>query len=188
MKIIGIDASLTCTGICTFADPYIIGVSRTVTSKPAEGLAGRIKRYQQAAEEIHRIADPSGTTCPHVFLEGYSWGSPHKAIPLAEFGAILRQRLLSQNCTIIEVSPNEVKKFATGKGKGDKALIQAHVAKRWNLIFETSDEADAFVLGRIGLAYHGLAECDNEAQREVIERMKNPPAKKIKKRRVTYAE
>ncbi len=182
MQIVGIDASLTATAICIWQETGEPDM-QVESSEPANGLTARIARFIDLAERVSRSL-PAGRC--DVFLEGYSFGSPNRAVPLAEYGALLRERLMESE-TVIEVSPSAVKKFATGKGVGDKGQVQAHVAKRWGVIFPTNDETDAYVLARIGLAYHGLAECENEAQREVIDKLKNPPAKKSKKRKAASA-
>jgi Holliday junction resolvasome RuvABC endonuclease subunit len=54
----------------------------------------------------------------------------------------------------IEISPNGLKKFVTGKGSGKKEVIMLEAYKRWG-IEGTNDEVDAYCLAMVGLAYHG---------------------------------
>lgn len=47
----------------------------------------------------------------------------------------------------------------------------AHVAQRWGKLFQNSDQADAFVLYRMGLVIVGREKADNEAQREAVKKV-----------------
>jgi len=68
-----------------------------------------------------------------------------------------------------------VKKFATGKGTAKKEDMAVAIYKRWNKEFGTNDEADAYVLAKIGEAYHpGLyVEGLTAFQHEVIDKLRN---------------
>ena len=172
--VVGLDPSLTGTAVCVAGSE-----PKRFTSKPAHGLFARIVRFvgltEIVAQEIPKDA--------LVMIEGYSFGSQGDAGRwLAEYGGILRARLIPMSREVVEVAPLQLKKFATGKGKGDKDVVRAYVERYWGVIHETSDETDAFVLAQIGLCYSGQKEPDNEAQREVIETLKNGPKKKTRKK------
>jgi Holliday junction resolvasome RuvABC endonuclease subunit len=47
---------------------------------------------------------------------------------------------------------SEVKKFATGKGNGNKDQVMMWVLKRWEFMAASNNTADAFVLAAMGLA------------------------------------
>jgi crossover junction endodeoxyribonuclease RuvC len=171
--VVGLDPSLTGTAVCVAGSEPM-----RFTSKPTDGLMDRISRYLVLA----RCVEDNIPVGALVMLEGYSFASSGNAGRwLAEYGGILRQVLLRITPHVIEVTPGLLKKFATGKYQSDKEVVRAHVAKRWGIIHETSDETDAFVLAQIGLCYSGQQEPDNAAQREVIETLKNGPVKKKRK-------
>lgn len=174
MIVVGIDPSLTGTAVCVAGQEPV-----RFTSQPADGVVARIRRYRELTGKI-RVHIPVNAL---VFIEGYSFASPGNAGRwLAEYGGVLRSELIwFITPHLIEVPPNLLKKFVTGKGNGDKEAVRAHVAKRWGIIHETSDETDAFVLAQIGLCYAGQAEPDNQAQREVIETLKTGGVKRKKK-------
>jgi len=69
----------------------------------------------------------------------------------------------------IEITPSQVKKFATGMGNCGKDIVLQQVYKRWGMEFKTSDEADAFVLAKIGTILLGHKEKLIKAQEEVID-------------------
>jgi crossover junction endodeoxyribonuclease RuvC len=165
MMIAAIDPSIRNTGMAwtTGKDPETMRFSSANDS--ARQVSRRIARYE---EVIHRINKRLHELQPQVILiEGYSFGTmKHQAESLAEYGGILRWHLLEHTEHIYEVAPSTLKKFATGTGRGDKALIMAHVAMRWGRLFENSDEADAYVLARIGLAACGLDSQCTASQKE----------------------
>lgn len=180
--VIGIDPSLTGLAVCTWREDQDVPEIVRFTSEPCgPNVVMRIARYQNLLSELF---DKFGCAIHRslVLIEGYSFASPNKATILGEFGGLLRQELIEVQATaLIEVSPASLKKFCTGKGNGNKEIVAAHVAKRWGYIGPTNDHTDAYVLARIGRAYLGWDECDNQAQRDVIEQLRNP--EKPKRRR-----
>jgi len=59
------------------------------------------------------------------------------------------------------------------------------IFKRWGREFKNNDEADAFVLALIGQAYLTDVTGLTAFQREVIEELRNPRAKKKKARKAS---
>lgn len=173
-KVVGIDPSLTGTAVCIAGSEPVVCSSVNL----GEDSAKRIERYVGLVTQVVKQIPPES----YIFIEAYSFGSNDRSASwLREYGGILRLTLLAGVAIIVEVSPAQLKKFATGKGKGGKEIVAAHVAKRWGKIFDTTDETDAFVLAQIGLCYTGQVEPDNQAQREVIETLKTGGVKKKRK-------
>jgi crossover junction endodeoxyribonuclease RuvC len=171
--VVGIDPSLTGTAVCVAGNN-----PERFSSVPAEGLRGRMLRFITLANTVVNAVPLNA----RVMLEDYSFGSRGDAVTnLAEYGGILRMKLLEITPDVVEVTPSQLKKFATGKGNADKTAIAVAAFKRWGIEFATSDETDAFVLAQIGLCYSGQQEPDNAAQREVIETLRNGPVKKKRK-------
>lgn len=175
--ILAIDPSLTNTAMFYGHDGAHDGA--TFGSKNiGDGVAARIERYD---EFISRMMEWIGDRKPTaIYIEAYSYGSNDaRAKFSAEYGGILRWHLAELTVRIFEVAPMTLKKFCTGKGAGGKDLVAAHLAKRWGVMFKTNDEFDAFGLFRLGLVAEGLAEPDNQAQREAADRVLGiAPAKK----------
>lgn len=180
--IYGLDSSLTNAALCWIDSD--VPHTECFTSPPAHGLRERFARYTELAGDIRvkirHVSMIARDLEPVVFLEGYSVGSKHAHVAIYEFGAVLRQSLLS-NVQVIEVPPTVLKKFATGKGNAPKEQVMAHVARRWGQIFDTNDEADAYVLCRLGRCFSGVDECETAWQREAVEVLKNPKVKKKRK-------
>jgi crossover junction endodeoxyribonuclease RuvC len=170
--ILGIDPSLTNTGLCWGGGPDACK-SELISYEPEKGecakvtgRAGRLAMLQAELKERLARSVPS-----IAFIEEYAYT---KDIGYqAEFGGILRLDLYNSGIEMVEVAPTQVKKFALGKGVGKKEQILLQVYKRWGIEYNNSDEADAYVLYRIGLCYAGICEPENKAQREVLEKLKS---------------
>lgn len=164
--VMGVDATLTGTGIVVLGDKgelvytcridtRLKGVSRLVEIR--DTVARLIKNHKPAL----------------VCLEGYSFGSKGRALfQTGELGGVLRVMFHELGAKWIEVSPSQLKKFATGSGNSKKEVVILNVYKRWGMEFESNDEADAFVLAQIGTAILGHSETTNKKQEEVVKTLR----------------
>jgi crossover junction endodeoxyribonuclease RuvC len=175
MRIVGIDASLTGTGVAV-----LDGSLRTerIESK-LTGPARLFEIRNRVREIVASKTSPSGADL--VVIEGYAFAKPMQAHQVGELGGVLRLMLFETGIPWIEVAPSQVKKFATGRGNAKKEEMAVAIFKRFGREFRSNDEADAFVLAVIGQA---LAGChfDNLTafQREVIDELRNPKARRKK--------
>lgn len=170
MKVIGIDASLTGTGVAV-----LDGSLRTERIESKLTGPARLIEIRDRVRNIIAGADL-------VVIEGYAFAMANQAHQMGELGGVLRVMFYELGLQVLEVNPSQVKKFATGKGSAKKEEMAVAIFKRFGREFRTNDEADAFVLALIGQAYHpGLnVEGLTAFQREVIEELRNPKAKKKK--------
>lgn len=174
MTILGIDPSLSNTGLCWGSGPDE-QKSKRIGYKLAKGvdtkeLCNRMHRVGRLVCQVETELDELKPDL--ALIESYSFSSRNGGEYLGEYGGVLRRSLLSCVPKVVEVAPTMVKKFATGKGNSKKEVIIGHIQKRWGVLFENSDEADAYVLYRIGLCYAGICEPENQAQAEVIKKLK----------------
>lgn len=93
-----------------------------------------------------------------IVVEGFSYGSKGRSVfDIAYLGWSIREDLERLkniwNIPWIEVPPTQLKQFATGKGNANKEIILQQVYKRWGVEFSDNNQADAFVLAKIGEAY-----------------------------------
>ena len=168
---VGLDPSLTGFGICVLAgeamDSYVIE-----SKKLGDTMHERIARYEWLCTQVIRTVSRHGQPSI-VLLEGYSYGSPARAVPLGEFGSLLRRRLRVQRWTAVEVAPTTLKKFATGKGSGKKLPgVPTHLTNRYGVMFGTTDEYDAFALAKMGQCILGEDEPQTKPQSETVETVK----------------
>lgn len=174
VTILGIDPSLTNTGLC-WGDGRAWDTASFPFKHPkgteTQALENRVKRIDELTLRVEcqlEVCKPA-----MALIESYSFGSRNKGEYLGEFGGMLRSMLIKNVSKVVEVAPTMVKKFATGKGNAKKEVIIGHVRDRWKCLLPNSDEADAYVLYRIGLCYAGICEPENQAQREVLEKLKS---------------
>ena len=169
--LVAIDPSLTGMAVCVWKRSGGELTPHSLTrheSKATDGsVVQRLARYQSLASQAADAVFNNKARL--VLIEGYSHDSRHGLVYSGEFGAILRYLITkAYDCQIIEVAPTTLKKFTTGKGKGQKEGMAAHVAKRWGQIFDTNDETDAYALAQLGRRIAGWQGCDNQAQEEAV--------------------
>ena len=161
MLIIGIDPSLTATGIVVLRNGEV-ELAESTNNRPELGIIERVKLIRNRILEIEAdLSDDKGKKYESpalIVIEGFSFASKGRSVfDIAYLGWRIREeleRLREQdNVPWIEVSPTQVKKFATGKGNTNQEIILQQVYKRWNYETDNNNIADAFVLAKIGEAY-----------------------------------
>ena len=172
--ILGIDPSLTATGLC-------LCLAYQVTQPPR--LLLTITTSQMGLARLRTIADAVAYNAESAMLtvmEGISMGSRGMLDQLAGLHWLIRDRLITEP---LIVAPSQLKKFVLGSGKGEKSMMLREVFRRWNIVAANDNEADAAGLAMIGRAYLDESCCDNQAQREVIAALKaGPKTKRVKAR------
>ena len=158
---VGIDASLTGTGVVA------LWSEKTEKSTRIESKYTGVKRLVDIESRLKCILDNLILT-DLVLIEGYAYAAQNQAHQIGELGGVIRRMLHKRMTKWIEVSPAQVKKFATGKGNSKKDIVLMNVYKKWGVEFATSDEADAFVLAKIGQVLLGADEKLTNYQEEVI--------------------
>ncbi|WP_397570618.1 crossover junction endodeoxyribonuclease RuvC [Schlesneria sp. T3-172] len=180
--VIGIDPSLSGTGVIVLTEAGSIA-SKTIVSTPPCGPSAqaRMDRYEKMVWEIKKIGDAFKPTM--ICIEGYAFGSNMPgANERVEYGGLLRY-VLTRSFRLIEVNPLSLKKWATGRGAGDKTALIAAMTAKYGVQFGSSDEYDAYALARVALQIVGYDQPTNETQRECVDIAINGKAKKPKKAR-----
>lgn len=174
LLVVGIDPSLTNTAIVCGCDKTRCDIT-TMTSKPhGAKVEDRICRYVAIAKSVREwvkgLSEQFAAVA--IYIEGYSMGSKGNAFTaICENGAILRYALLGISNRIIEVPPSTLKKFACGKGNAPKDMVAANLTKRYDVLFNSNDEYDAYGLWRMGLIAEGLDTPQTKLQQEAIDKL-----------------
>lgn len=160
--VVGIDLSLTGTGICTlFADhvgppdaarishPLQATVTRYGTPPAGGDLGPRGDRLRRLVSGIlARTGRPDLAVIEAPALHSKT-GHAHD-----RSGAwwLLVSSLQAAGIPVAEASPQTVKKYATGKGNAGKDAVLAETVRRYGHLIEvnTNDEADAVHLAALG--------------------------------------
>ena len=118
------------------------------------------ERFDKLADEI--VSEIAWYWPNKVYLEDYSYASTGRAFSIGENVGILKNKLWHQGIKFEVVAPTQVKKFATGKGNGNKELMQSAFefdfavdiksllmqnTNHWN---PSSDIIDAYYIAKYG--------------------------------------
>lgn len=146
-RVIGLDLSLTCTGVA--------GEGWTDIIRPRTGLRGHPRLafiVDQVAVHI-RNADL-------VVIEGPSFGGgvAHRHEDLAGLRVMVRHACWRRGIPYAVVPPSCRALYATGKGSGSKGAVRDAVRERYGVECDGPgryDQADAYVLLAMGLHHLG---------------------------------
>ncbi|MBM7788887.1 hypothetical protein [Tenggerimyces flavus] len=149
--VVGLDLSLTSTGICV-ADAGGVAVSKVTSSgKKDATLTERQARLRKLADSIWVAvcsAQPS-----LVVVEGPSFAQPSQGGQHDRAGLwwLVVDRFTFTGWPIVEVPPTCRAKYATGKGNAAKDAVLAAVVRRYTEVeVSGNDEADGLVLAAMG--------------------------------------
>jgi crossover junction endodeoxyribonuclease RuvC len=154
--VVGIDPSLTSTGIAIAIDGKVeTGRVRSKGSK-ADGWEDRVGRIITLAQQITDQVPANSL----VIIEAPSYGSVStSAHDRAGLWWLIFTKLYLEGCDILPVTPAQRMTYAVGKGGGagtDKDNILAAAIKRYPEIDITgNDVADAVILAAIGARLDG---------------------------------
>ncbi len=145
-----------------------VWTAREITSE-YKGL----ERGRDIARQVTAIAVAHNPTL--TVIEGYGFSNKHTLAILVEIGTLVRDRLWKSGFQYVEVTPTQLKKFATGRGTATKAIIMREIALRYGFSNDSDNVCDALVLSAIGLAKVGHLEGLIKPQREVIDALPAVP-------------
>lgn len=162
MSVAAFDLSLTATGIARSANPDLSPAYETYSlAKGYDGLS-RLASIWQVVLTQSRGFDL-------VVMEGLAFGkNDPSAQERAGLAYLVRMSLWERGQPFVLVAPTQVKKFATGRGNAEKAIVIREVWRRWHCEVRNDNEADAVVLCQIGRCLLGEMQPETEPQREVL--------------------
>ena len=138
MKILGIDQSLTNTGIYFWSEKK--EAFHSIKPKKLRDEA-RLKFIYDQVEAYLREYEPD-----LVVIEGYSFGSRGRAIfQLGELGGMLKMLLYNRQTPFRVIPPTTHKKALTGRGNANKAEVMDYL-ENMGLKVADDNQADAYSL------------------------------------------
>lgn len=148
LSIMGVDLSLTSTGVC-------INGSLSVIKAASRGA----ERLSVISTSVVQLAQDNNVDI--VVIEGYSFASRNsQAHSIGELGGSVRMRLWESGIPYIDVPPTCRAKFATGRGNAAKTEVMSAVSAKTGLVFSGSgadDMCDAWILSEMCCARLGLS-------------------------------
>lgn len=147
-RVIGIDPSLTCTGIAT-ADGC-----ESIETKPEQWQGNDLGRLLHIAHSIYIAAHDADAEL--AVLEDVAFSrNTGKASDRAGLHWLIRNLLHQAGIPVAIVKPNTRAKYATGKGNAGKDTVLIEVVRRLPIQVLNNNEADAAVLLAMGLDHFG---------------------------------
>jgi crossover junction endodeoxyribonuclease RuvC len=170
---LGLDPSLTGTGICLIDDSGRTRTYRleTVRTDKLRG-PGRLLTIRRALEEF-LIERPA-----LVAVESYAYGAVGRVFQLGELGGVLRVAIFEAGIPYVEVAPVQLKKYATGQPGAEKSAVIAAAESALGATVADDNQADAFFLASIASSLSVDDKSLTLAQRQVILRLRSPGTKK----------
>lgn len=146
--IVGLDLSLTSTGICINGNAETIAT----TQKGMFRLSWIREVILNRLEEVDQ---------PAVCIEGYSFGSRNsQAHAIGELGGIVRFALWENEIPWVDIPPTCRAKFATGRGNAAKDEVVSAISARTGIAWigkGANDMCDAWILEEMGRAHLNAA-------------------------------
>lgn len=158
-SVIGIDPSLTSTGIAHVRDGQIVLIGHVGSKGKADDTLGmRWARLNLLGAQV--MAQAAAAQPDLAVIEGPSmaskFGHPHDRSGL---WWQLVSRLMGAGIKVVEVPPSNRMKYATGKGNAAKDAVLTDVVRRYQAqtthAIAKNDQADALVLAAMGSRHLG---------------------------------
>ena len=129
------------------------------------------KLMMQIDAELRKLKGKG--TIKFIAMEAYSMAERYGQHASGEVGAAIKLAVLrffsgsDQRAFPVLVAPQQLKKFLTGNGNAKKEMISKEVLKRWDVDFDDTNLAEAYVLARIAYAVDADPEM-TQFQRDVV--------------------
>jgi crossover junction endodeoxyribonuclease RuvC len=155
-RVIGIDLSMTSTGLAIISDGKI--TTYTVTSKPSgDALRDFLNRSERVAKEIDRLVVFDRGDL--VVIEGMAFAAKSSSLDKIHAHWWLVVKYISEfiDQEPVVITSGQRCKYATGKGSAKKDLVLAAVIKRYSQVdVKGNDDADAVIFAAMGARHLGM--------------------------------
>ncbi len=141
---IGLDLSLSCSGVAWSVGPYGSINTDTIRSEKIFGAARLAELRPQMADMLNNIKLENGKA--YAAMEDYAMGGSGRVTGLAEWGGLVKLMLHEMGIPVLLVAPATLKYLLSGNGHAQKPEMQAAVELATARKYDTHDEADAAAL------------------------------------------
>lgn len=143
---VGIDQSFSGTGVVSIkGSDMTTEVARCFKAgKPKEPFHVRANDLIVKLKEV--LPKPENTI---VFMEGAAYAAEFNAFILGELSGAIKMFLFQNGYAYDIVQPTTLKKFATGNGRANKAMVIKAVAENWGFKSTNDNICDAYALARM---------------------------------------
>ena len=148
--IIGLDLSLTCTGVCILRPD---GTRRLEAWKTKKLRGHERMAYILDALEAMVFDVRHSHGIGRIIIEGPSYGSQGQGhFDIGGLTWLVKHRLWTLDLDYTDVPPSTLKKFATGRGNAKKSEMLATAIRKYGYEGHDDNEADALLLALWGAA------------------------------------
>ena len=172
---VGLDLSLTGTGVVVLKDGKIVK-QKLIKSKPVgDKPINELKRIKKIVEEIEDTIIETKCKINIAVIENLAFGvrNATSLTQLAALNYFVRDMLCECEIPFVLVAPTSLKKYATGNGVAKKDVMLIEVYKRWGVSILNDNECDAYALAQVGLGLlEGNVKNLTKTQKEVINLLK----------------
>src|SRR6185312_9318395 len=177
-RVIGIDVSLTATGLCEY-DCVLEMLGFRGVCPPFPTPHTQDEHMKRLAHVLQFVRTKVDKDC-FVMIEGFAFSQPNQAHQLGGIGYLIRFWLWQQGIDWAEIQPNKLKQFVAGRAMAPKEEILKEVYRRFGVDTIDNNMADAVGLCYAGLTKVGLYPGATNFQKECL----LPAIKKARKKRV----
>lgn len=148
MRYVGIDPSLTRTGLC-----IIDGDNIFTTHLKSDAKKGMYQRQRHLTTKVVEYLKRDDVVILEDFGVSARFAPSGKFVERIELCGMIKLTAPSvTRLPWLSIAPTMLKSFATGKASSHKSEVQSEVKRRWGVETICDDEADAFVLARYAKA------------------------------------
>jgi crossover junction endodeoxyribonuclease RuvC len=153
---VGIDVSLTRTGVAYVGDPLDGGIETFHFGRPGkrnESLAMRLERLESIVDGVRGSLSEHMEWPRLACIEDVAFGTPGgSTTDRAALWWMLVQMLTREKIPVLAINVSKVKIYATGRGnKHEKDEVMLAIVRRYpDAPIQNNDEADATALAAIG--------------------------------------
>jgi len=167
VRIVGIDPSLTGTGLAILNQHGAWVTTIMTTGRRGDGLAERDHRIRYIVNEV--LADDMCNADLAVIEGPAITRNAGSAWDRAGLWWRIVHRLLANDVPVAVCPPSTRAKWATGRGNADKAAVAVAVARMWPDVELTDDnQADALALASMGAQRLGLLPTDKKHHTDAL--------------------
>ena len=165
MVVLGIDLSLTATGIIRLEDETILDSQLIKTKKNGDKPTEEVKRLVSIVDQIKT----DGVEL--VAIEGLAFMARNTSslVQLSALNYFVRKKLMDEEIPFVIVAPSSLKKFITGKGNSGKDIMFLETYKRYGESFTDDNLCDAFALSKVAEALINKKIKPTKFQEEVLD-------------------
>jgi len=155
----GFDLSLTSSGVAfIIQDGISVGlITANIKPKPKMHELDRLVYFSSVFDRLAFCLRTSffGKQ-PFVSVEGYAMGvRGGRSFSIGEQGGLFRHKMWLNDFPLTVIAPTSLKKFISGEGFADKALIMKKLyTKFYGIDVDDDDQADASAIALVNLMVH----------------------------------